>query len=81
VKNKIALMILSSLVALSLYGERTSDSYIIGAEGLLPQTSYMAAGYVLEGTLASVSGGTSKLHVNCRSKSWLHSKRTPYNRD
>lgn len=58
-KNKITLMILSSLVAATVFGARTSDSYISGAEGLLPQTSYAAGGYVLEGTLASVSGGSS----------------------
>jgi hypothetical protein len=59
VKNKITLMILGSLVALTSIGARTSDSYTIGAEGLLPQTSYAAGGYVLEGTLAPVSGGSS----------------------
>jgi len=59
VKNIFTLMILSSLAATTVFGVRTSDSYTIGAEGLLPQTSYTAGGYVLEGTLAPVSGGSS----------------------
>ena len=58
-KNKIALMILSSLVAFTSYGARTSDSYTIGAEGLLPQTSLASGGLVLEGTMAPFSGGSS----------------------
>lgn len=58
-KHKTTLMILGSLVALPLFGVRSSDSYTIGAEGLLPQTSYSGGSYVLEGTMAGLIGGSS----------------------
>jgi hypothetical protein len=63
VKNKITLVILSSLVAITSYGVRTSDSYTIGAEGLLPQTSLSGGGYVLEGTLAPFTGSSSESYT------------------
>jgi hypothetical protein len=59
VKNKITLMILSMLVAFTAFGDGHEGAITLGAEGLLPQTSYAAGGYVLEGTLAPVSGGSS----------------------
>lgn len=52
-------MILGSLAALPLFGGRVSDSYTIGAEGLLPQTSYAAGGYILNGTMANFSGSSA----------------------
>ena len=59
-KIKTTLTILGSIAAaVSLNGERMSDSYTIEAEGLLPQTSFAAGSYVLEGTMAPFSGSSA----------------------
>jgi hypothetical protein len=59
-KIKTTLTILGSIaVSASLFGARASDSYTIEAEGLLPQTSFAAGSYVLEGTLAPFSGSSA----------------------
>lgn len=63
VKNKITLLILSSLVSLPLFGGRSSESYTIGAEGLLPQTSFADGGLVLNGTMAPFGGGSSESYM------------------
>jgi hypothetical protein len=59
VKIKTTLMILGSLAALPLFGGRASDSYTIEAEGLLPQTSFAAGSFVLNGTFAGLSGSSA----------------------
>jgi hypothetical protein len=59
VKIKTTLMILGSLAALPLFGGRSSSSYTIEAEGLLPQTSFAAGSYVLNGTMANLSGSSA----------------------
>lgn len=59
-KIKTTLTILSSVVvSLPLFGDRASDSYTVEAEGLLPQTSFAAGSFVLEGTMAGFSGSSA----------------------
>lgn len=75
-KNKITLLILSSLAAMPLFGGLSSDSYRIEAVGLLPQTSFAGGGYVLDGTLAPFGGGSSESYMllagrNPGSNTWI----------
>jgi hypothetical protein len=59
-KIKTTLTILGSIaVSVPLFGARASESYTVEAEGLLPQTSFAAGSYVLEGTLAPFSGSSA----------------------